>query len=444
MKITIAGTGYVGLVTGVCLASVGHDVTCIDINSRKIEMLKRGESPIFENDLEALIRKSAAHLRFTTDPREAYAEADVLMISVGTPEKPDGSCELTFVYSVADDIIEFSESEPVVVMKSTVPIGTCEKVQHYINTRIRNGHKIRIASNPEFLSQGTAVHDTLYASRVVIGASDESTLQVMRQMYEPFHLPIVETDLRTAEMIKYASNNFLALKISYINEIASLCEAIGADVTDVARGMGLDPRIGGMFLRAGIGYGGSCFPKDTKALYWLGESSGRPLKTVRAAIDVNEEQKILLLEKARAFYPSLRGRCAAVLGLSFKPGTDDIREAPSLRIVPALLEEGARVYVWDPAAERNFSKVYPEHVEYCKTPEEALRDADLCLILTEWEEIRAMTAEEFVRLMRTPLIIDGRNCFALQTFAGTPVQYISIGRKAVLPADGKEGNEDEQ
>lgn len=437
MKITIAGTGYVGLVTGVCLASVGHDVTCVDINSRKIRMLKQGISPIFEEGLETLMQRSAAHLRFTTDPREAYADAQVLMIGVGTPENPDGSCDLTYVYSVADDIIEFSESNPVVAVKSTVPIGTCDKVQRYINSRVRRERHIRVASNPEFLSQGTAIRDTLQAPRIVIGAADEDTLQVMRDLYEPFHLPIVETDLRTAEMIKYASNNFLALKISYINEIAGLCEDVGADITDVAKGMGLDPRIGGMFLRAGIGYGGSCFPKDTKALYWLSELHGRTLKTVRAAIDVNESQKLLPIEKAHTVYGSLQNLQVAVLGLAFKPGTDDIREAPSLRIIQSLLDENARVRAWDPVAVRNFSKFYPESVQYCDTINQALAGADICFVLTEWDAVKALSPQDFAQQMHMPVVVDGRNCYSPEQFENTDVTYISVGRKMIRPTDRK-------
>ena len=437
MRITIAGTGYVGLVTGVCLASVGHDVTCVDINSRKIRLLKQGISPIFEEGLEELMQKSAAHLRFTTDPREAYTDAQVLMIGVGTPENPDGSCDLTFVYSVADDIIEFSESNPVVAIKSTVPIGTCDKVQRYINSRVHRTRQIRVASNPEFLSQGTAIRDTLHAPRIVIGAAEPQTLETMREMYTPFGLPIVETDLRTAEMIKYASNNFLALKISYINEIAGLCEDVGADIADVAKGMGLDPRIGGMFLRAGIGYGGSCFPKDTKALYWLSESHGRTLKTVRAAIDVNESQKLLPIEKAHLIFDSLQNLQVAVLGLAFKPGTDDIREAPSLRIVSALLDENARVRVWDPVAGRNFSRLYPESVHYCDTVAQALSGADICFILTEWSDVLKLTAQDFVQHMHTPIVVDGRNCFLPDSFEGSEVTYISVGRRIVRPSDRK-------
>ena len=431
MKITIAGAGYVGLVTGSCLASVGHDVTCIDINSRKISLLREGKSPIYEDGLQELMDENASRLHFTTDPQEAYTHADVLMIGVGTPEAADGSCNLEGVYSVADDIIEFSTGEPVVVIKSTVPIGTCDKVQYYINSRIGADRTICIASNPEFLSQGTAVQDTLHASRIVIGAEDEKTKAVLQEMYAPLALPMVVTDVRSAEMIKYASNNFLALKISYINEIANLCEHTGADITDVTNGMGLDQRIGGKFLRAGIGYGGSCFPKDTKALYWLSESSGSTLQTVRAAIDVNESQKMLLLRKARRYFDTLEGVRVAVLGLSFKPGTDDIREAPSLRIVPALLEEGASVRAWDPASEKNFSKLFPEYVLYCKSLQQALEGADLCLILTEWPEICACAPKVFRQQMRRPLVLDGRNCFDPNDFRGEGVVYNSIGRQTV-------------
>ena len=430
MKITVAGTGYVGLVTGVCLAEIGHDVTCADVDADKIRLLRSGRAPIYESELETLMQKNRARLCYTTDPALAYSDAQIILIGVGTPENPDGSCCLDYVYAVADDIVRYARSAPVVVVKSTVPIGTCKKLERYLSEKLPECG-IRVASNPEFLSQGTAVRDTMHASRIVIGAEDAQTRAVLREMYAPFGLPTVETDLCSAEMIKYASNNFLALKISYINEIANLCERVGADVTTVAQGMGYDSRIGSAFLRAGIGYGGSCFPKDTKALYWLAENAGQPLKTVHAAIEVNESQKRLPIEKAHRYYASLRGRCAAVLGLAFKPGTDDVRDAPSLSVVRQLISEGAIVRAWDAAAQKKFASIVPHGVQYCATPQQALSDAEVCFVLTEWDAVCALRASDFLQTMKTPLVIDGRNCWPPQDFTGTGVTYESIGRQPV-------------
>ena len=348
MNITVAGTGYVGLVTGVCLAEHGHHVTCLDIDEAKIETMKRGHSPIYEPGLEELMRKNRDRLVFTTDYRLAYGGAQVIFIGVGTPEKKDGSANLRYVFQVAKQIAEAARQDCVVVVKSTVPIGTNDRVEELIRREAAPGVRLTVASNPEFLAQGTAVQDTLHASRIVIGAEDENSAQVLRRVYEGFDAPLLVTNRRSAEMIKYASNDFLALKISYINEIANLCETVGADIEDVARGMGYDRRIGGQFLKAGIGYGGSCFPKDTKALSWLASFNDNELKTVKAAIEVNENQKFKLIKKARRYYDDFHGLTVAVLGLTFKAGTDDLREAPSLVSIPILLDDGARVKAWDP------------------------------------------------------------------------------------------------
>ena len=431
MKITVVGTGYVGLVTGVCLASIGHEVICVDINSRKIELLKRGKSPIYESGLEEMLREHRNNISFTTDPVEAYSDAQIIMVGVGTPERADDSCDLTYVYSVADDIVEYSQGNPVIVIKSTVPIGTCQKFKKYINSRMEKDRQLSVVSNPEFLSQGTAIKDTLHASRIVIGSDDGDAIRTVREVYEPFGIPIIETDFQSSEMIKYASNNYLALRISYINEIANLCEEVGADITDVACGMGYDKRIGSMFLKAGIGYGGSCFPKDTKALYWLSENQGAALKTIRATIDVNTEQKFIILKKAAKYYDSLKGLTVAVLGLSFKPGTDDVREAPSLRIIPALIETGAKVKAWDPIAVSNFSKLFPDVVTYCRTIEETIDGADICFILTEWQDVINFDISEYASRMKKPIVIDGRNCYAIGEVKGKGIVYESIGRQAV-------------
>lgn len=431
MKITVAGTGYVGLVTAVCFAEHGNQVTCVDVDENKIELMKLGKSPIYEKDLEELMKKNEARLSYTTDYKNAYKEPDIIIIGVGTPEKKDGSANLAYVYQVAKQIAENLEKDAVVIVKSTVPIGTNDKIEKFLKNNVKKGINVEVVSNPEFLAQGTAVRDTLYASRIVIGTENENARQVMEKLYSTFESEKVYTDRRSAEMIKYASNDFLALKISYINEIANLCEKIGANIEDVSYGMGLDTRIGNKFLNAGIGYGGSCFPKDTKALHWLSNMHDYEVKTIKAAIDVNENQKIKLIKKARKYYDTFEGLTIAVLGLTFKPNTDDLREAPSLINIPIMLEENANVKVWDPVGENNFKKIYPNELKYCATIEEALQDADICFIFTEWKEIKEIDIEKFIKYMKKPIIIDGRNCYKLDNVKDKKVIYNSIGRKCV-------------
>jgi len=433
-QIAVAGTGYVGLVTGVCLAYKGHNVTCVDIDEQKIQLMQSGVSPIYEDDLKELMAQNEERLAYTTDYHSAYRLADVIFIGVGTPERSDGSANLSFVFTVAKQIAHSIEKDCLVVVKSTVPIGTNDKVEMLIRKELRHPVRVEVASNPEFLAQGTAVRDTLYANRIVIGAESQWASNILQEVYTDYQLPMVITNRRSAEMIKYASNDFLALKISYINEIANLCDIIGADVTKVAEGMGLDSRIGSQFLQAGIGYGGSCFPKDTKALHWMGNLYDYELKTVKAAIEVNELQKIKLIKKARKHYASMEGITVAVLGLTFKPGTDDLREAPSLQIIPMLLEDGAVVQAWDPVGTENFLKKNITPVHYAKTPEEALTGADLCLILTEWPQVKQLTPSVFLETMRHPVVLDGRNCFPLHTMDSSGVIYESIGRPPVRPA----------
>lgn len=433
MKVAVAGTGYVGLVTGVGLSHIGHDVTCVDVDERKIEIMRSGRAPIYEEGLEDLMHKNAARLTYTTDYASAYKDAEVILIGVGTPEKKDGSANLSYVFGVAKQIAETIERDCVVVVKSTVPIGTNDRVEALIRQSLVHPVQVDVASNPEFLAQGTAVRDTLHATRIVVGCESPRAEAVMRKLYEGFSdVPLLVTNRRSAEMVKYASNDFLALKISYINEIANLCEIVGADVGDVARGMGFDPRIGDKFLSAGIGYGGSCFPKDTKALHWLANYNDYELKTIKATIEVNEQQKIKLLKKARKHYASLEGLRVAVLGLAFKPGTDDLRDAPSMQLIPMLLDDGVTICAWDPVAQENFMKLnYP--IEYADTPRDALADADLCLILTEWPEVLALKGEDFIERMKQPIVLDGRNCFPVKAMEGTGVTYESIGRRVVYP-----------
>ena len=430
-NIVVAGTGYVGLVTGVCLAEKGHKVTCVDVNQEKIDYMKKGKSPIYEKDLEELMIKNKDRLNYTTDSASIYKSADVIFIGVGTPEKKDGSANLKYVYKVAKEIAQSLEKDCIIVIKSTVPIGTNKKIEKYIRSNLKNDVDVELVSNPEFLSQGTAVHDTLHAQRIVIGVKSKNAEKIMREVYDPFEVEYVITDRESAEMIKYASNDFLALKVSYINEIANLCEIVGANITDVAKGMGLDSRIGNKFLNAGIGYGCSCFPKDTKALNWLGNFYDYELKTVKAAIEVNENQKIKLIKKARKYYESFEGINVAVLGLSFKPNTDDLREAPSLDCIPILLDDGAKIKAYDPVAENNYKKIYPTEIEYCKSVEDTLKDADICFIFTEWDFVKEMDISLFKKLMAKPIVLDGRNCFDLNKVKNERIIYESIGRKLI-------------
>lgn len=428
MKIAIAGTGYVGIVTAAVLSEVGHNVACVDVDQAKIQKLKKGICPIYEEGLSELLLSARDRLTYTSDYAAAYSDAEVVFIAVGTPEKSDGSANLKYVFTVAEQIADSIRSDVVVVIKSTVPIGTNDEIEKAIKKRLGNKRvNVWVVSNPEFLSQGTAVNDMRNASRIVIGTDNDKARAVMIKVYEGFKSPMVLTDRKSAEMIKYASNDFLALKLSYINEIANLCEIIGADIEDVARGMGLDPRISPYFLKAGIGYGGSCFPKDTKALHWLAGNCDYELKTVKASIDVNEQQKIKLIKKALNYTDTLEGKNVAVLGLSFKPGTDDLRESPALDCIPMLLENGATVKAWDACAIDNFRKLYPD-VTYCSNIESALKDADMCFIFTDWVDVKALDSSKF-ELMNNPLILDGRNCFDVNVMDNYDVIYDSIGRR---------------
>lgn len=436
LNIAVAGTGYVGLVAGVCFAEKGHNVTCVDIDENKVKMMESGKSPIYEADLEELMQKNyaAGRLHYTTDYQAAYKNADAIFIGVGTPELPDGSANLSYIAGVARQIAESVEQECLVVVKSTVPVGTNDKVEQFIKDFLVRDVHIEVASNPEFLAQGTAVRDTLQAARIIIGTESEWAENRLKEIYKNFDLPIVSVSRRSAEMIKYASNDFLALKISYMNDIANLCELVGADIEDVAEGMSYDPRIGKRFLNAGIGYGGSCFPKDTKALKYLANKNGYRLRTVEAAVDVNTEQKVKLFQKASDRMITFHGLKVAVLGLTFKPGTDDLREAPSLDNVPLLLEQGADIYAYDPVGKDNFAKKYPAgqqgkgSIQYVDTVQEALQGAHICFVFTEWGEIKAITPEQYRLWMKTPLVYDGRNLYRLADMKEAGVEYYSIGR----------------
>lgn len=436
MRIAVAGTGYVGLVTGTCLAEKGHHVTCVDVDANKVKLMESGVSPIYEAGLEELMQKNhkAGRLEYTTDYENAYANAEVIFIGVGTPERPDGSANLDYVHKVMEQIAASVKADCLVVVKSTVPIGTNDELETYLQEKAAPGVTISVASNPEFLAQGTAVRDTLHAARIVIGTQSPQAEKILRKVYEPFGLPIVAVSRRSAEMIKYASNDFLALKISYMNDLANLCELVGADIKDVAYGMSFDERIGNRFLNPGIGYGGSCFPKDTKALKSLAASLGYELKTVAAAIEVNEKQQLRLYTKAVEQGISFAGKKVAILGLAFKAGTDDLREAASLKNVPLFLEQGANLIAFDPVAEKNFKKQYPVGVHgsgsitYVDSPLEAIHDADICFIFTEWKEIASLAPSDFTSRMKSPVVFDGRDLYSPVAMKEAGVEYHCIGR----------------
>ena len=398
--------------------------------------MRQGISHIYEEGLEELMQKNNARgtLHFTTDYREAYRDAQAIFIGVGTPEMPDGSANLSYIATVSRQIAETVERDCLVVVKSTVPVGTNDKVEQFIKDFLVHDVKVEVASNPEFLAQGTAVHDTLHAARIIIGTQSREAEEMLKEIYAPCGLPIVSVKRRSAEMIKYACNDFLALKISYMNDIANLCELVGADITDVAKGMSYDERIGARFLNAGIGFGGSCFPKDTKALKFLAREHGYQLRTVEACVEVNSAQKVRLFEKAKERMISFSGLKAAVLGLTFKAGTDDLREAPSIDNLKLLLSAGADVYAYDPKGEERARQLFPEGMgkagtmQYVDSPEEALSGANICFVFTEWGEIKAIEPKRFKELMHTPLVYDGRNLYDPGQMKEAGVEYYSIGR----------------
>lgn len=438
MKIAVIGTGYVGLVTGVCLASINHLVTCIDIDEQKIEKMRKGISPIFEPGLEELMSENICQKRlsFTSNHREAFKEVQVIFIAVGTPSNQDGKANLKYIETAARDIAENIENDVVVVIKSTVPVGTNDRIKKYFRKKV-DKYSIDVVSNPEFLREGSAVQDTFNGDRIVIGSNNEQSYQIVENIFKPLNIPIYKTSTKSAEMIKYASNAFLATKISFINEIANLCEKIGANIEEVSKGMGYDNRIGNQFLNAGIGYGGSCFPKDTKALVQIAGTVEHNFKLLKSVIEVNNNQQILLVNKAREWYGNLKGKTIALLGLSFKPNTDDIREAPSIIISDLLINEGANVIAYDPVSIENAKRLINQKVNYTNSIEEALANADCAFILTEWNEIKNFDLKLFEKLLKDKLIFDGRNCYKLEEINKYDLEYHSIGRpplKRKVPA----------
>ncbi|SEM55453.1 UDPglucose 6-dehydrogenase [Mesobacillus persicus] len=436
MKVAILGTGYVGLSTGVALAEIGHDVCCIDVDGEKIKQLNQAVSPIYEPGLEELLIRNLAsdRLKFTTSHRDGVSGAEIVILAVGTPQGEDGAADLTFLEQAAKDLAAHLEPNTIVVIKSTVPVGTNDEVKRIIEANCSEEVSVRIVSNPEFLRQGSAMKDTLEAERIIIGSDDQGAAEKVKEMYRPLHVPCIVTTLRSAEMIKYASNAFLATKISFINGIANLCEAVGADVNDVARGMGMDKRIGEAFLQAGIGYGGSCFPKDVKALYHAAKQSGKDLGLLAETMKINEEQRVLLVKKAlNRFNGKLTGKKIAMLGLAFKPETDDMREAPSIEMAKLLHEHGAEVIAYDPVATKNAKKVIGDRVSYACSILEAVNGADAVLIVTEWDEIKQLDVAGLVEKMKHPIIFDGRNCLDEEKIrACQNIEYYPVGRPAII------------
>jgi UDPglucose 6-dehydrogenase len=432
MNICVVGTGYVGLVTGACLADFGMNVVCVDKDESKVAELQAGRIPIYEPGLEEIVAKNerAGRLKFTTDLKAGIEGSLAIFIAVGTPPNPDGSPDLTFVRQVAEAIAQYMNGYKVVVTKSTVPTGTGRMIEQILR-RNDGEQEFSVVSNPEFLREGSAISDFLRPDRIVIGASDERAIEVMKEIYSPLFLaetPFVITDVASAELIKYASNGFLAVKISFINEIARLCEVMGADVHDVARGMGLDRRIGARFLLAGPGFGGSCFPKDTAAAIDLARQHGERFRIIEAAVCVNAETKKRMIEKIAEAAGPLAGRTAAVLGLSFKPETDDIRESPALSVISDLVAAGAAVRAFDPAAMANARSVFPD-LYYASDVYDCVKGADVLVLATEWNEFRALDFTRLERLMKSKTLVDLRNVYEPRELRAAGWNYAGVGRK---------------
>lgn len=436
MKIVVIGTGYVGLVTGTCFAEVGIDVVCIDVDTKKIENLKKGIMPIYEPGLEEMVLRNyeKGRLSFSTNLGENIKEADVAFIAVGTPPGEDGSADLKYVLAVAKEIGANIDEYIVVVTKSTVPVGTAAKVRNAVQSELdKRGLSLEfdVASNPEFLKEGAAIEDFLKPDRIVVGVESKKAEDVMRKLYKPFLLnghPIIFMDVPSSEMTKYAANAMLATKISFMNDIANLCEIMGADVNLVRKGIGSDPRIGTRFIYPGIGYGGSCFPKDVKALIRTANENGYKMRILQSVEDVNDDQKSVLFNKIAAhFKGDLKGKTFAIWGLSFKPKTDDMREAPSLVIIEKLLEAGASVKAYDPVAMHEAKKELGEQIEYSKDMNDALIDADALLIVTEWPEFRTPNFKVMGKLLKNRVVFDGRNIYDLEEMKEHGFEYYCIG-----------------
>ncbi|MBC8213928.1 MAG: UDP-glucose/GDP-mannose dehydrogenase family protein [Candidatus Marinimicrobia bacterium] len=432
-NITVIGTGYVGLVAGTCLADFGHQVRCVDIDQTKIDLLNSGKIPIYEPGLEELIKrnKESKRLSFSTDIEDAVRSSEVVFIGVGTPSDGKGEVDMSYVYSVVETIAKNHNGYTVVVTKSTVPPGTAKLIQEKLASLGCSDKNFDIVSNPEFLREGSAIGDFMIPDRIVIGANSEKAFKVMREVYRPLFLretPIVETNPETAELIKYASNGFLATKISFINEISLICDKIGADIYTVSKAMGLDGRISSKFLHAGPGYGGSCFPKDTEGLYSIAKKVGVKSLMVKATMETNERQKITMVEKFRKLMKNdINGKRIAILGLTFKPKTDDIRETPALVILRELLNDGADISAFDPEGIPNMKQEYPE-IEYSLSIEETLTNADGAILITEWNELRTLNPDQVKGWMKTPVMLDCRNIYNPSKWRNAGFEFDNVGK----------------
>lgn len=438
MKITVVGSGYVGLVTGTCFAEIGIDVTCVDIDKEKIEKLKKGISPIYEPGLDEMLERNIqkGRLHFTTDLTSCVNDADVIFSAVGTPPDEDGSADLQYVLDVARTVGKVMTRHLILVTKSTVPVSTAIKVRKAIQDELnKRGEELTfdVVSNPEFLKEGAAIDDFMKPDRIVVGVESEYAREIMAKLYKPFTLnnhPVLFMDVPSAEMTKYAANSMLATRISFMNDIANLCEIVGADINMVRKGIGSDSRIGHKFLYAGVGYGGSCFPKDVKALIKTAELNSHPLRILKAVEEVNDDQKTVLFKKLQKyFYGELKGRTIALWGLSFKPQTDDMREAPALVLIDLLLKAGCKVKAYDPVAMEEAKRRIGDVIEYSKDPYDALIDADAMLMVTEWTEFRYPNLNVLKKLLKTPVVFDGRNIYDPNDMLEAGIDYFSIGRK---------------
>ncbi|MDH3648539.1 MAG: UDP-glucose/GDP-mannose dehydrogenase family protein [Saprospiraceae bacterium] len=445
MKLTIIGTGYVGLVTGTCFAETGNQVTCVDIDAEKVSRMQRGEVPIYEPGLDVLFERNEkqGRLVFTTDLKEAVISADIIFLALPTPPGEDGSADLSYILNVANELGQLIEKYTIIVDKSTVPVGTAEKVESILERRLSK-ELFDVVSNPEFLREGAAVDDFLKPDRVVIGTSSERARTKLRRLYGPFVRqgnPIIFMDERSAEMTKYAANAYLATRISFMNEIANLCEQVGANVDLVRKGIGSDNRIGKRFLFPGIGYGGSCFPKDVQALARTAVDYDYDFKILKSVMQINELQRKRMVRKIKDYFQeNLRGRKIAIWGIAFKPNTDDIREAPAIYIIESLLECGVQIAAFDPEAMPNASMIFGDRVEFCPDQYEALTDADALAILTEWSVFRTPTFTAMKQLMKSPVIFDGRNLYDLDNVGEHGFYYNSIGRNTVQTNDFRSEN----
>lgn len=428
-NVAVVGTGYVGLVTGACLAEIGHHVVCVDSDKKKVETLRRGGIPIYEPGLDKVVasNRKAKRLSFTSKLEEAMAKAEIVFIAVNTPPLPNGEADLSYVEAVARQVAHTMKRYTVVVEKSTVPVNTGEKVRRTLSLYGNKDAAFDVVSNPEFLREGTAVKDFLHPDRVVIGVESPRAESVMRELYAPLKATMVVTDIKSAELIKHASNSFLATKISFINGVAAVCEKVGADVSLVAQGMGFDARIGASFLRAGLGYGGSCFPKDVNAFIKMAEGLGLDFQLLKAVRNINDQQRLWAVERLRHALWTLRGKTVALWGLAFKPDTDDLRNAPALDIARALMDEGAQVSVFDPVAMEK-ARPHLKGVRFAKSALDAVREADAVVLATEWKEFKTIDLARVKEQMRTPVFVDGRNLFVPSDVAALGFQYHSVGR----------------